>query len=276
MYQKNSNILYSVIVPVFNEEKHISECIESILSNKLKNLEIIVVDDGSIDNSSKIIKKYPVNYNYINHSGPGKAKNYGARRAIGNILIFIDADMTISRNFVSKISLPILSKKAQATYPSKEFAINSNSLAYCWNLNLGNKSKNRINMNDKSINMTFRAIDRYTFFKLKGFKSKKGYFDDRLIYTKKIINIPVNCICYHKNPDSISDIFYSARWIGRSPQFELNIRNLVRYSLLNSLINSIKMIFNKAPLNFLLFKIVFDFGILSGLISKKNIRNYAK
>ena len=80
----------TVIIPVYNEERSIENCIRS-LRNQSVPLEIIVVDDGSKDNSVKICEGLGIKVLKQNHQGPGAARNLGARNAKGEILILVDA-----------------------------------------------------------------------------------------------------------------------------------------------------------------------------------------
>lgn len=89
----NSNSLISIIIPVYNSDLYIKEAIESILIQKYKPIEIIVVDDGSTDSSAKVIKQFSeVKYIYQENSGPAKARNKGLLIAEGEFVTFIDAD----------------------------------------------------------------------------------------------------------------------------------------------------------------------------------------
>lgn len=87
--------LVSVIIPVYNCENYISECLESILSQTYSNIEVIIVDDGSTDNTKNIIfKSYisKIRYFYQNNSGAPAARNKGLEKANGEYIIFFDAD----------------------------------------------------------------------------------------------------------------------------------------------------------------------------------------
>lgn len=97
----------SIIVPVFNLENYLSRCIESILKQEYFNIELILVDDGSIDNSWKIISQYSKIDKRIvpvkkNNGGAASARNEGLRRVTGEYVIFVDGDDTITNDFVSK------------------------------------------------------------------------------------------------------------------------------------------------------------------------------
>ena len=89
-------IKVSVIVPVYNVEKYIVKCISSIVNQKLKDIEIIVVNDGTKDNSIKLIKENFTDdrikiFNKKN-GGAASAKNYGIKKAQGEFIFFVDAD----------------------------------------------------------------------------------------------------------------------------------------------------------------------------------------
>lgn len=82
----------SVIVPLYNAENYIEEALDSLLAQKGVDIEIIVVDDESQDNSAKIVKKYPVHYYKKTNGGASSARNYGLKYASGKYIMFLDAD----------------------------------------------------------------------------------------------------------------------------------------------------------------------------------------
>lgn len=86
--------LFSVIIPVFNGEKYLSDAIESVLSQGDYPLEVLVVDDGSTDGTAKIAKSFgsSIRYHYQMNGGVGAARNQGVFMAQGNFLAFLDAD----------------------------------------------------------------------------------------------------------------------------------------------------------------------------------------
>ena len=89
-------IILSIIVPIYNIENYIEKCVESILSQKCKDYELILVNDGSTDNSLTIINKYKINNNIKiltkENGGLSSARNYGIKHAEGKYLMFIDGD----------------------------------------------------------------------------------------------------------------------------------------------------------------------------------------
>lgn len=87
----------SIILPVYNSEKTLSRVINSIINQTYKNYELIIINDGSTDNSDQICKKYSEKYSQIkyikiNNTGVSSARNLGMKSATGNYIMFVDSD----------------------------------------------------------------------------------------------------------------------------------------------------------------------------------------
>lgn len=109
MDNNNNNILFSVIIPVYNSEDYISKCLESITNQNFSNYEIIIIDDGSVDDSLKICREYQNNNPKINiyeqkHKGAIYARNLGLSKANGEYILFVDSDDTIYNNMFLELS----------------------------------------------------------------------------------------------------------------------------------------------------------------------------
>lgn len=102
------NGLISVIIPVYNAEKYLKECIESVLDQTYRHFEIIIVDDGSTDKSSIIIDDYSKRDDRIHayhkeNGGVSSARNFGIDKAQGNYICFIDADDIIENIYLEAL-----------------------------------------------------------------------------------------------------------------------------------------------------------------------------
>ncbi len=97
--------LVSVIVPVYNVEMYLHRCIESVLAQTYKEIELILVDDGSLDQSGKICDEYGKRENvkvfHEENKGQSSARNVGLDNATGKWIIFLDSDDFMEREFVS-------------------------------------------------------------------------------------------------------------------------------------------------------------------------------
>ena len=106
----------SVIIPAYNCERFIGKCIESVCNQTYQNIEILIINDGSKDNTKNIInsfvnKDYRIVYIEQKNSGPSTARNTGLDNANGEYVIFVDSDDTISENYVEYLLNSILIEK---------------------------------------------------------------------------------------------------------------------------------------------------------------------
>lgn len=93
--------LISVIIPARNEGKYLENTLKSLKKQTYHNLEIIVADSASTDNTAEIARQYTNNV-YRSEKRAAKARNLGARKAKGDILVFLDADTTAASNLLEK------------------------------------------------------------------------------------------------------------------------------------------------------------------------------
>src|SRR3989338_7252998 len=188
----------SVIIPTYNEAQVIGECLLSLAKQSIKDFEVIVVDDGSTDDTLTVITKLQVSYKLHvtrqKHQGPGVARNLGAKQAKGQILVFVDADMIFGKDFLRFLVKPIIEG----------------------NYNEGWEHKKRHPKNYPDKQKVFRAILKSEFNKVGGF-NKGGYTDDYTLYAKlgyMAESAPV-AIFYHKNPSNLFDVFHQAKWVAK-------------------------------------------------------------
>lgn len=107
----------SVIVPVYNVEKYLNKCIDSILSQKLSNYELLLIDDGSTDSSSEICKTFALQDHRIKYfrkenGGLSDARNFGIERAVAKYIVFIDSDDYIDSDYLASLYTAIVNNDA--------------------------------------------------------------------------------------------------------------------------------------------------------------------
>ena len=100
---------YSIIIPVYNVEKYIDRCLKSILEQSYEKYEVIIVNDGSPDNSMDIIKKYTKKDKRFKaytkeNGGLSDARNYGVEQATGDVIVFIDGDDYVNPDLLLKVN----------------------------------------------------------------------------------------------------------------------------------------------------------------------------
>lgn len=116
--------LISVILPVYNVEKHLKQCLVSISSQSYKNLEIILIIDGSKDNSFQIAKDYSlidsrVSVYWQENTGSGPARNAGISHATGEYIAFIDPDDWIEDNYIERLLSVMVENNVDLVLSSK-------------------------------------------------------------------------------------------------------------------------------------------------------------
>lgn len=271
-------IKVSVIIPTYNEESVIIECLTSLSKQTNKDFEVIVVDDGSTDTTPLKLRgaSNTLNYKLIvfngKHQGPGAARNLGAKQAKGDILVFVDADMTFDHHFLKMLVKPIISGKSKGTFSKDEIVSNwDKPLARAYNLNEGWENKKRHPKNYPDTQKVFRAILKSEFDKVGGF-TPGGYNDDWSLSEKLGYGATVaeKAVFFHKNPDNLMEIYNHAKWVGKR-QYKLGmigfLIGLVRSSLPISLVVGLTKAFIHGQPAFLIFKIVYDFGVFVGILN---------
>ncbi len=258
----------SVIIPVYNEEKLIAQCLASLEKQSVKNIEIIVVDDGSTDSSKSIAKKFDITILKQHHKGPGNARNLGAKNAKGEILVFVDADMTFDKHFIRDLTKPIFEKTAIGTFSKNEMVANKNNRwSVCWNINRNVPKDRMLSESYPNEAPVYRAILKSEFDKVNGFETSGAYTDDWSLSEKlgQKSTIAPGAIYYHSNPSTAREVWLQARWIGKNKFLTgsamRKVKSIFIYSLPMSLPIAIyKAILRRYPL-FIFFKLLYDMAI---------------
>lgn len=164
----------SVIIPAYNVEKYIRKCLESLLEQTYQNYEIIIVNDGSTDNTLNILNEYKKKYEFIkiidieNH-GQGYARNIALSKATGDYILFLDSD-----DFIEKVTLQVAVERIEED--------NSDLVLFDWKYYFDNTEKfsyvNTEKFFGKKILENDEVLDLFTI---------KHYFTVNKLYSKKFL-----------------------------------------------------------------------------------------
>ncbi len=100
--------MVSVVIPVYNSETYLDECLDSVCQQTYRNLQIIVINDGSVDESLRLVRKIAESDSRITvinqqHGGPSSARNAGIREAVGEYMTFVDSDDLIDPSYIEQL-----------------------------------------------------------------------------------------------------------------------------------------------------------------------------
>lgn len=190
---------FSIIIPVYNVEKYIVKCIESVLDQTYQDYEIIIVNDGTKDNSIELIKNFPVKIINQENKGLSEARNTGIKNAKGEYLIFLDSDDYIEEELLQKIAESTKNKPDLVRYQAKDVTDNMQ------------KEYNELSFEDKNGNEAIEIITKFhyvdpvwlyavkrKYYKEKNFSFTKGIYHEDFAITPLLITLAnkVNCIGY--------------------------------------------------------------------------------
>lgn len=213
----NSEKLISVIVPMYNCEKTIDRCIQSVLNQENENWELLLIDDGSTDKTVEICSRYISDNDKVHvyekeNGGPSSARNYGIDNAKGQYLVFLDSDDYFDNNHISSLQKEIDSKKPDTIFCGYK-AIYEN----------GDTAEVIIPQYDKSEflgNETINLISRFIGYSMEDFYAKLNGIDEkqrefaavwRFCYSREIIK--ENNIIFDEAVGFGEDIIFNSLYI---------------------------------------------------------------
>ncbi|MDP8213494.1 MAG: glycosyltransferase [Candidatus Zapsychrus exili] len=127
-----NNLKVSVVIPAYNCEKNISKTLNAVLNQSYGDVELIVVDDESTDNTRNLVSNFKdVKYFYQKNQGPAQARNFGAKNATGEIVFFTDSDCVPQKDWIKNAIVHFDDKAVAVVSGSYGIANNNNLLARC-------------------------------------------------------------------------------------------------------------------------------------------------
>ncbi|MVO10788.1 glycosyltransferase [Flavobacterium sp. TP390] len=286
---KHDEPLVSIIITFYNEEKLLSRCLESVKNQTYNNLEVILVNDGSTDNSLEIAKKfyeefYSCKIITIENSGHAEARNIGIQTCTSDYVTFLDADDELESNMVSSCIDEMIVTKADLVI-CKFSIINSDGMVELtsgWKDYVLNSNKTK----DLIPQMFTNGISETVWGKIyksdiaKKIKFDKGlWFDDRpyvfeyLFFADKVCFVDKSLLKIHKRNSSITRrIIEAKRIIDCQKVFELELAILKKHLGDSKLKEKIAKHYLDVMVDNFLFLVVDK----NKVIDLKNIRRYFK
>ena len=176
----------SVIIPVYNTVKYLKKCLESIVNQGFKDLEIIIINDGSTDNSEEIInkfkEKYEIKYYSKDNTGVADTRNLGVKLAKGKYICFVDSDDYLELDLFSKLEeyidkdIDIIKYKMQTVNEKKE--ITQKLQGPVFDECTGEKAFSILNTVDEYIDVPCAYLFRTKYFKKNKFTFKKNTYHE--------------------------------------------------------------------------------------------------
>lgn len=218
--------MISIIIPMYNEQRYIARCLDSLKHQTYKDFEIILIDDGSKDATVKIAEWYKNIFDltilHQKHWWPGRARNRWAKEAKWDILIFVDADMYFDSKLIESLIQPITKWKEIGTSHGWEYVWNlENPIARAYQSIRGHYDP------DNNRSWVFRAILKSKFLEWWGFNISKWYTDDDLSEHGTSLHLS-NAIIYHNNPERFKEIFKHSVWVWGSLIKSWEIKNYIK------------------------------------------------
>lgn len=167
----------SIVVAAYNAEKTIGKCIESLLNTDYPDKEVIIVDDGSTDNTKKIIEKNPVKVLTQSNEGASAARNNGLNNAENSIVAYTDSDCEVSRDWLKNIIKHFKDPEVGAVTGRTIFATDERCASYVRSLDIEERNNRRREYTSLA-NGPNSAFRRDLLLKIGGFDPKWYHAED--------------------------------------------------------------------------------------------------
>jgi glycosyltransferase involved in cell wall biosynthesis len=262
--------MVSVVVAVYDERRHIEECLDTLLAQRYQPLEVIVVDDGSRDGTPDVVARFrEVRLLRRAHLGAGSARNAGAGVARGEILVFVDGDMAFPPEWVERMVAPMLEDGAPGTF-TREILVANGHRRWARAHQLGRGLPVDRHFRDGFPDRwdIFRAVWRREFERVGGF-DEIGHGEDVTLGRKLGVQAHAapGAVCRHYEPDTLVDIYRSARWYGRGERIGERPFPWRAYAPDRMLLRAVRVGRRRGP-SVGVYKLVFDTGVAVGRLTR--------
>ena len=212
----------SIIIPVYNREKEIEKCLESVINQKnIEEIEVIIINDGSTDNSENIILNYIQNHQKIDikyiqkeNEGIAKTRNLGIKKANGKYIMFVDSDDYIDKNLTEKLDKYINEDVDLIKFKLQRVDKKGNILEKVdgpvFDKISGEEGFNKLYYTDLLLDSPCVYIIKKEIFEKNNFEFKETYHEDFgliplvIVSSKTMVSTPYYFYQYVQVPDSIT------------------------------------------------------------------------
>jgi glycosyltransferase involved in cell wall biosynthesis len=264
----------SVIVAAYNEERHIAECLDSLLAQTYRDMDVLVADDGSADHTAEVVRRYAgVRLLGRPHEGKARAINAAAREVSGDIVAFLDGDLRFEPTYIERLVAPIVSGECLGTSHCDELVANpSNVWSRCLQARHGLPPDHRIMLSEEQVRegtVVFRALPRERFLAVGGF-SDTGFLDDQSLFPKlgRRACFVRGALCHHHNPERLGEVFASGVWGGKSVHHLHGARALIRYAPPLTVLRAVAAAFEYGIPAMFVYVAVYDTGVFWGVLKR--------
>lgn len=201
--------MISIIIPSYNSKKTIEQTLNSILNQNFKEKYEIIVVDSSSDETSKIISKFPIRLIKQKPRGPAAARNKGVKNAIGEIIVFIDADCVAPKNWLKNLLKPFRDKNTVAVAGTYKTINKDNMIARFVGYEIEQRHEKMKSFKKIDFVATFNcAYRKKIFLKFRGFNEKMTQAEDadlsfRIAKKNYKIKYQPSAFVYHYHPNSL-------------------------------------------------------------------------
>lgn len=219
----NYNSLFSIIVPVYNADKYLDQMIQSVLSQSYTNWELILIDDGSNDNSLEICTNYCKNDNRIKvfhkkNTGVSDSRNIGINKSLGKWIVFLDADDWLEYDFLQSFYQSYMENESDLIIAN-----------FYWSKNSRKTSDREIT--ERSIDLDKKNNFVETIVAWNGYKGERWYGNLRVVWGKCFIRdiILENKIYFKKDIKIGEDMVFLLSYVINSRKISFINKPLVNY-----------------------------------------------
>jgi glycosyl transferase family 2 len=258
----------SVIMPAYREEGRIAAALDSLASQSMAPLEVIVVDDGSPDRSGAIARARGARVIRTNHRGAGAARDAGQRSSRGQILVFVDADNVFAPDFLEALVSPIAAGAAASTFPGGITLLNEGEgLAPGW---LRVRGVRNLNPPRRAATHPWPIAMRRADLEAAGGYPHVGHGEDEELGRR--LGAPALVVPAASYASSVPctwvEVLRTARWIGRGPRFRRE-RGPLRHLMPPWLLIRAMRLLVAGEATTALVRVLYDAGVLFGFLEAR-------